>query len=578
MSSSVLHPMSSLTPEPARAEPPTFKEARDLLLEFDDRYMAAKTTFVWPRPEKFNWALEWFDDELAASDHGAKVALKVIGETVETRTFAELSQQSSRLANGLRSIGARRGDRLLMMLGNTPELWVTMLAAMKLGLVLIPAMPQLGEVDIADRIGRGKAKFLVAHGHDAEKFAGAGAVSERIAIGEAPEGWRAFSTLMSPNARFQPDGPTQADDPMLLYFTSGTTARSKLVVHSHASYPIGHLSTMYGLGLKPGDVHLNISSPGWAKHAWSSVFAPWNAGATVVALAGKFEPQATLDILIEHQVTVFCAPPTVWRMLIQHDLGRWPVKLREINSAGEPLNPEVIDQVRRAWGLTIRDSYGQTETTMMIGNSPRQKVKDGSMGRGLPGYRIALLDPEGLEGDQGEISILLKPRPAGLMRGYQNDAGEIQPVEGDYYCSGDVATRDAEGYVTYVGRADDVFKSSDYRISPFELESALIEHEAVAEAAVVPAPDPMRHTIPKAYLVLAAGFEPNAATAASIFEHVRRRLSPYKRVRRIEFAALPKTASGKIRRVELRGRENTLAATGERAEREFRIEDFPERL
>jgi acetyl-CoA synthetase len=575
--SSVFHPMSSLKPQdPAGPEPPTFRAARDLLLQLNDRYVAAKTTFVWPRPERFNWALDWFDAELAAADHGRNVALKVIGETVETRTFAELSQQSAQLANGLRSIGAKRGDRILMMLGATPELWVTMLAAMKLGLVLIPAMPQLGATDIADRFERGKAKILIAHGADAERFADAKAEVERIAVGEPPDGWRQFASLLSPNARFQPDGPTPADDPMLLYFTSGTTARAKLVMHSHASYPIGHLSTMYALGLKPGDVHLNISSPGWAKHAWSSVFAPWNAGATVVALAGRFEPRAALDVLVEHEVTVFCAPPTVWRLLIQQDLGKWGVKLREINSAGEPLNPEVIDQVSRAWGLTLRDSYGQTETTMMVGNSPRQKIIAGSMGRPLPGYRIALLDADGLESDQGEIAILLRPRPAGLMRGYQNDAGELEPIDGDYYRTGDVAARDAEGYITYIGRADDLFKSSDFRLSPFELESALIEHEAVAEAAVVPAPDPMRLTTPKAYVVLAAGFEPDAATAASIFDHVRRRLSPYKRVRRIEFAELPKTASGKIRRVELRRRESAAAEAGELAPREFRIEDFPE--
>jgi acetyl-CoA synthetase len=575
---SVLHPMSSINPpEPGLPEPPTFREARDLLLELDDRYTAAKTQFVWPRPEKFNWALDWFDAELAAGDHGRKVALKVIGETVETRTFAELSQQSARLANGLRSIGAKPGDRLLMMLGNSPELWVTMLAAMKLGLVLIPAMPQLGEADVADRIERGRARFLIAYGRDPEKFAGAKAELERVAVGETPDGWRSFGALMSPNFRFVAAGPTRADDPMLLYFTSGTTARPKLVLHSHASYPIGHLSTMYGLGLKPGDVHLNISSPGWAKHAWSSVFAPWNAGAAVVALARPFEPRAALDILVEHQVTVFCAPPTVWRMLIQQDLGKWPVKLREINSAGEPLNPEVIDQVRRGWGLTIRDSYGQTETTMMVGNSPGQKVIAGSMGRALPGYRVVLLDASGHVADEGEIALPLRPRPAGLMRGYQNEAGELEPIDGEYYRTGDVATRDAEGYITYVGRADDVFKSSDYRLSPFELESALVEHEAVAEAAVVPAPDPVRQSTPKAYLVLVAGFEPDAATAASIFDHVRARLSSYKRVRRIEFAELPKTASGKIRRVELRKRESELADRGERAEREFRIEDFPER-
>ena len=569
--------MTSLSaPLPPRTEPPSFREARDLLISLDDRYMAARTQVVWPRPERFNWALDWFDAELASGDMVARTALKVIGDNVEVRSFGELARESSRLANGLRAIGAKRGDRLLMMLGATPELWVTMLAAMKLGLVLIPAMPQLGPADIADRIERGRAKFLVAYGADAEKFAQAQTLAARVAVGAAPEGWRPYDSLLSPNARFLPDGPTPADDPMLLYFTSGTTARAKLVVHTHASYPIGHLSTMYGLGLKPGDVHLNISSPGWAKHAWSSVFAPWNAGATVIALAGKFAPRAALDALVAHGVNTFCAPPTVWRMLIQEDLKAWKVGLREVASAGEPLNPEVMDQVRQAWGLTLRDSYGQTETTMMIANSPGQKVIAGSMGRALPGYRIALLDAEGLECDQGEIAISLRPRPVGLMRGYADETGEIAPVEGEYYRTGDVASRDAEDYITYIGRADDVFKSSDYRVSPFELESALIEHEAVMEAAVVPAPDPLRFATPKAYVALRAGCAPTAETAASIFAHVRERLSPYKRVRRIEFAELPKTASGKIRRVELRGRETELAEKGERSQSEFRIEDFAE--
>ncbi len=556
--------------------PPTFREARDLLLDLHNEYCAAKTSFAWPRPEHFNWALDWFDAELAAGEHGARTALKVIGERVETRTFAELAQESSRLANGLRALGAKRGDRLLMMLGVTPELWATMLASMKLGLVLIPAMPQLGPADIADRLDRGQAKYLIAHGADAAKFAGLAADVERIAVDETPAGWRPFGSLRTARARFEPDGPTRADDAMLVYFTSGTTARSKLVVHSHASYPIGHLSTMYGLGLRPGDAHLNISSPGWAKHAWSSVFAPWNAGACVIALAGRFEPRATLDLLVEHEVTTFCAPPTVWRMLIQHDLGRWKVKLREANSAGEPLNPEVIEQVRRAWGVSLRDSYGQTETTMMVGNSPGQKLVAGSMGRPLPGYRVALIDGDGLEADQGEIALALHPRPTGLMLGYQVGEGELAPVEGEFYRTGDVAVRDAEGFITYVGRADDVFKSSDFRISPFELESALIEHEAVVEAAVVPAPDALRNTIAKAYIALSPNFPPNEATAGAIFDHVRLSLSAYKRVRRIEFAELPKTISGKIRRVELRARESALAERGERVESEFRIEDFPE--
>jgi len=568
-----LPPFSS---PPAAPEPLTFREARDRLLELGQDYYGARDAFSWPRPPEFNWALEWFDAELAAGEHGAQTALKVIGERVESRTFAELAHESSRLANGLRALGAKRGDRLLMMLGVVPELWATMLAAMKLGLVLIPAMPTLGQADIADRIERGQAKYLIAHGADAEKFAGLADGVARVAVGDAPPGWLSYATLLGASERFEPDGPTMADDPMLLYFTSGTTARSKLVVHSHASYPIGHLSTMYGLGIRPGDAHLNISSPGWAKHAWSSFFAPWNAGATIIALALRFDPRAALDVLVEHAVTVFCAPPTVWRMLIQHDLTQWKVVLREVNAAGEPVNPEIIEQVRRAWGLPLRDSYGQTETTMMIGNSPGQRLVPGSMGRPLPGYRVALIDADGLESDMGEIALPLRPRTVGLMSGYQNEHGRLMPIEGEYYRTGDVASRDADGCITFIGRADDVFKSSDYRLSPFELESVLIEHPSIAEAAVVPAPDAMRHTIAKGYVALVAGCAPDRETAAAIFKHMRGRLSSYKLVRRLEFYELPKTISGKIRRVELRQRESALAERGERAEAEFRIEDFPE--
>jgi acetyl-CoA synthetase len=553
-----------------------FREARDRLLAFGGDYSAAKAGFSWPRLRRFNWALDWFDAELAAGAHGAKTALLIVGDREERYTFAELSETSSRLANGLRSLGAKRGDRLLMMLSAGAPLWTTMLAAMKLGLVVIPAMPQLGSSDIADRLQRGQARFVVADGAEAPKFDGVGDEVERVAVGATPGGWRAYDIVAAGSANFAADGPTEAADPMLLYFTSGTTARAKLVVHTHASAPIGHLSTMFGLGLRPDDVHLNISSPGWAKHAWSSFFAPWNAGACVVALAKRFEPRMALDALVAHQVTSFCAPPTVWRMLIQEPLADWSVALRELNSAGEPLNPEVIEQVRRAWGLTIRDSYGQTETTMMVGNAPGERIVAGSMGRPMPGYRIVLLDADGLEADEGEIALPLNPRPLGLMQGYQNDEGDVVPIAGAFYRTGDIARRDAEGFITYVGRADDVFKSSDYRISPFELESALIEHAAVVEAAVVPAPDAMRYTIPKAYLALAPGVAPDRATAEAIFAFIRQRLSPYKRVRRIEFAALPKTASGKIRRVELRVRETELAAANQRAPVEWRIEDFPE--
>ncbi|MBV8474700.1 MAG: AMP-binding protein, partial [Hyphomicrobiales bacterium] len=391
-----------------------FKFARDLLLAYGDNYHAAKARFAWPKLDRFNWALDWFDDELAKGPGAESPALKILGETVESYSFAELSQRSSRLANGLRSIGAKRGDRLLLMLGNVAPLWTAMLAAMKLGLVVIPATPQLTGADLDDRFARGRARFVIADSADSEKFVGRGEDAVRVVVGEPRPGWRDFETLMKASPHFEPDGPTGADDPLLLYFTSGTTARPKLVLHTHASYPVGHLSTMYGLGLRPGDVHLNISSPGWAKHAWSSFFAPWNAGATILALGRRFDARTTLDDLVTHQATSFCAPPTVWRQLIQLDLAQWDVVLREINSAGEPLNPEIIDQVRRAWGLSLRDSYGQTETTMMVGNSPGQRIVAGSMGRPLPGYRVVLLDAEGLEADQGEIALLLASRPLGL--------------------------------------------------------------------------------------------------------------------------------------------------------------------
>ncbi len=303
----------------------------------------------------------------------------------------------------------------------------------------------------------------------------------------------------------------------MLYFTSGTTARPKLVEHTHTSYPIGHLATMYWVGLRPGDVHLNISSPGWAKHAWSNLFAPWNAEATVfLHNYTRFDAPRLMAEMDKAGVTTFCAPPTVWRMLIQSDLGRLRTPPREVVAAGEPLNPEVIEQVRRAWGVTIRDGFGQTETAVQVSNSPGQVLKTGSMGRPSPGYRVELLDPvSGAPGvSEGEIALDLSERPVGLMTGYHGDPDRTaEAMAGGYYRTGDIGSRDEDGYITYVGRADDVFKASDYKISPFELESALLEHEAVAEAAVVPAPDDLRLAVPKAYIVLADGWEPGPDTA-----------------------------------------------------------------
>jgi acetyl-CoA synthetase len=440
---------------------------------------------------------------------------------------------------------------------------------------VIPATTLLERDDLRDRLERGRVKGIVTDAHLAGRFAGLPGAPLRIAVGAGVEGWLDYDRSQAAGERFE-TAPTRADDLLLLYFTSGTTARPKLVAHSQASYPVGHLSTMYWLGLKPGDVHLNLSSPGWAKHAWSSLFAPWNAEATVLAYHyERFDARALLGQLLRCRVTSFCAPPTVWRMLIQNDLRGWRVTLREAASAGEPLNPEVIAQVRDAWGITIRDGFGQTETTAQVGNSPGQPVKPGSMGRPLPGYPIVLLDTDGRVSEEGEICIDLARRPLGLMQGYLDDPSRNASAMGDgYYHTGDVAACDADGYLTYVGRMDDVFKSSDYRISPFELESVLIEHPAVAEAAVVPSPDALRLSVPKAFVVLASGYGPDADTARSILEHVRERVSPFKRIRRLEFAALPKTISGKIRRVELRQLEQARGEGEARREHEFWEEDL----
>ena len=554
-----------------------YKAARDFLLAKRGDYDAAYRDFHWPELDRFNWALDWFDAELARGASANRLALKIVGDGAAALTFAELAERSNRVANGLRALGVKRGDRILVMLGNVVPLWETMLAAMKLGAVVIPATTLLTPVDLADRFERGRARHIVAGAGDAPKFEGFDPGLTRIAVGDAPSGWHAYAKLLEQPAQFVPEGVTQADDPMLLYFTSGTTAKPKLVLHSHRSYPVGHLTTIYVLGLQPGDVHLNISSPGWAKHAWSCFFAPWIAGATIfIANQPRFNARYLLDAVVANDVTTLCAPPTVWRMLIQEDLKACKTRLREVLAAGEPLNPEVIEQVEKAWGLTIRDFYGQTETTTQVGNPPGQPVKPGSMGRPLPGYRIRLLDADDKDAEEGEICISLDQRPAALMRGYQQDDGSIASITGTVYRTGDVASRDQDGYLTYVGRADDVFKASDYRISPFELESVLIEHPAVAEAAVVPAPDPVRLAVPKAYVMLTASGKADRETALSIFRHLRSRLAPFKRIRRLEFADLPKTISGKIRRVELRRDEEKRAAANQRVAAEFREEDFPE--
>lgn len=559
---------ASATGSPTEA----YRAARDQLLDLRGEHPRANADFRWPEVgDTFNFAIDWFDANARGND---APCLTVIEEGGDARTisFEEMAHRSDQVAKLLTDHGVRRDDAVIVMLGNQIELWETMLAIIKIGAVIMPTTTAVGPADLVDRMERGRARAVVTNATERHKFDAVTGDYLKVAVpqagaheGEVPDGWVDLHSAYALDASPAQHPGNASTDRMLLYFTSGTTSQPKLVEHTHLSYPVGHLSTMYWLGLRPGDVHLNISSPGWAKHAWSCFFAPWSAQACIfIYNYARFEPSALLDTLSRHHVTSLCAPPTVWRMLIKSDMSTKPEALREVIGAGEPLNPEIIEQVRSAWGMTLRDGYGQTEMTAAVGNAPGSDLKPGSMGHPLPGIPAVLVDPvtntpakpdeEGVA--EGELCLDLAAEPLVLMTGYQGDEQRnAEAMEGGFYHTGDVATQDADGYITYVGRTDDVFKASDYKISPFELESVLIEHPAVAEAAVVPAPDSVRLAVPKAYVALAAGHEPDAETARAILQHARERLSPWQRVRRIEFFELPKTISGKIRRVELRQRE-----------------------
>src|SRR5699024_2365822 len=509
----------AMSPHPTEATV-RFRAARDFLQAHADDYDAARAGFAWPDLDDWNWALNWFDVQAAGN---TDPALWIVEEsdddapaTEAMYSFDEMRIRSDRTANFLRDHGVGPGDRILLMLANQVELWDVMLAVIKLGAVIIPASTLLAEGDLRDRIARGGIRHVIARAELADRFSGIEGDYQRISVGGAPDGWTDLAAAMDASPDFEPSHTTHVDDTLLLYFTSGTTSKPKLVEHTHASYPAGHLSTMYWIGLQPGDVHLNVSSPGLAKHAWSHVFAPWSGGSCGFPSTSS-RHGATARMRIHAGLTQPRTPP---RLAV---------------GAGDPLSPEVIDRVRDAWGVTIRDGFGQTETTVQVANTPGQPLKDGSMGRPCPGFDVALVDPatgEEVTGDgaEGEICLRMDPRPMGLMVGYHGDAERTDVAySGGFYHTGDVGSTDADGYITYVGRTDDVFKSSDYRISPFELESVLLEHPAIAEAAVVPSPDPLRLSVPKAFVVLSTGWEPTDDTARVVFEHSRTHLAGYKR-------------------------------------------------
>ena len=523
-----------------------------------------------PKPDFFNWTADIVEG-LHVAAHPHKPALVLATDTGRrTLSYAELTGQANQLLNYWRQQGVRQHDAVLLMAPVCAELWHTYLAGIKGGQVLIPAASILTVKDLEYRFGTLLPAVVIADAENAAKIDVAEqALGTRIAlkmlVGEAPAGrpgWVGFDGLAELPTTAEA-APTRADDALFLFFTSGTTGPPKVVTHTHFSYPVGHLSTAAWIGLRPTDRHCNVAQAGWAKFAWSSFFAPLSVGATLVAYqgSGRFAGGSLLAALAREEVTTFCAPPTVLRLLILEDLAAYPLPaLRACVSAGEPLNPEVIQAWQRGTGQLLRDGYGQTESTALIYNLPGAEVRLGSMGRPSFMYEMEIADDEGVvQPDLAEGHIVVRTdtgRPNGLFKEYFGEPERRASVfrHGLYY-TGDKAYRDPEGYFWFVGRDDDVIKSSDYRVGPFEVESVLLEHPAVVEAAVVGVPHPIKGQEIKAFVLLLPGTAPTAALAHELLAYGRTNLAPYKAPRILEFVAeLPKTISGKIRRVELRAR------------------------
>lgn len=520
-------------------------------------------------PEYFNFGFDVID---RYAEDPELLMMHWAGDGVVERrlSYACFRDRSNQVVNALNRLGLKKNDHVMIVMSRVPEWWESMIGMIKAGVIAVPGTTQLTEKDIKYRLGASHIRCVISDSDNAPKFDEARKdfpeLNSLILVDGEREGWQNYEKLLSnEESVVRPENTvkTHKDDPMLLYFTSGTTGRPKMTLHTH-SYPIGHTVTgKFWLDLRPGDLHWNLSDTGWAKAAWSSLFGPLGAGATLYVhnTKGKYSANLTLDLLSKYGVTSFCAPPTAYRLLIVEDLTKYDLSsLRSCVGAGEPLNPEVIDIWKTQTGIQIRDGYGQTETVFIVGNFPAHDapIKPGSMGRPAPGFIIDVIDenaqplPPNREGD---IAVRVKPeRPLGLFREYWGNPGATNATyRGDWYITGDRAYRDEDGYFWFVGRADDVIISSGYRIGPFEVESALIEHPAVLESAVVAKPDPVRGEIVKAFVVLRPGFEPSDKLAKDIQDFVKSLTAPYKYPREIEFSReLPKTISGKIRRIELR--------------------------
>ena len=540
-------------------------------------YEAERRSFQLDVPEYFNFAADVIDKQAQNPD---KEAMLWIGQHGEERhiTFAHFSDASSRAANAFSALAIGKGDPVLVMLPRIPEWWETILGLMRLGAIPIPCTTLLTPNDIQFRSKVSEARAFITDQEGAAKFdqvrAECPSVKYTILVDTnantaGRENWTNYHQIVSEASPEFTGQKTRSDDPCLVYFTSGTVGYPKMVLHTHASYPIGHTITgKYWLDLHENDLFWNLSETGWAKFSWSNLFGPWVMGATMFMqdARGRFSAIETLEMLHNYPITTLCAPPTAYRMMVLDEPMAYlkanpPKALRYCVGAGEPLNPEVIKVWEEETGMTIRDGYGQTETVLLCGNFPPIKVKPGSMGKPSPGFEVSVIDHEGAElppNKEGDIAVRVKPqRPTWMFREYWRDPDASSAcIRGDWYITGDRAYKDEDGYFWFVGRADDVINSAGYRIGPFEVESALKEHPAVAESAVVASPDEMRGEIVKAFVTLAPGYTASSELASELQEHVKKVTAPYKYPREIEFVeSLPKTISGKIRRVELREME-----------------------
>lgn len=554
-----------------------FKKVRELV---ESEKFKELSSIKATKPVKFNWYSEVFEPLNVKENPQDKALTWIYNKERIDFTFQEIHNQANQFLNLLRRNQIQRGAIMFAQLPLLPINWISYLACIKGGMVIVPTATTMAVRDLEFRFQSIFPDVVLADTENAKKIDTAeNKFSKKIKLkliteGEL-EGWINIRDLQK-ESNEAIGAETMADDPLFYFFTSGTTGMPKIVVHTHFTYPVGHLTTSAWIGLRKGDLHYNISQPGWAKFFWSSFFAPWNMGATILGYhTDRFDAREQLKNIQDLGVTTFCAPPTALRTIIQENIAGYKFKLRQCVSAGEPLNPEIIEVWKKTTGVTIRDGYGQTESTTMVCNLPDSKVKFGSMGKPAFLYDIVIADDDGKEmnvTEEGNICVRQNTESAsGIFKTYYNDEERKKKVfrNGLYY-TGDKAYKDEDGYLWFVGRDDDVIKASDYRIGPFEVESVLIEHDAVMEAAVVASPHKLRGNAVKAYIVLAKGYKADESLAKDIFSFSEKHLARYKIPRIIEFVgSLPKTISGKIRRVELRAMEAENRRTNDLNEHEY---------